>query len=69
VADEAFLVEAQEILVRSGALSYGFYQIQELYDQAMLELEDLSLVDDQVIRKMFNELQHPVEKILARVAG
>jgi hypothetical protein len=69
VADEAFLVEAQEILVRSGALSYGFYQIQELYDQAMLELEDLSLADDQVIHKMFNELQHPVEKILARVAA
>jgi hypothetical protein len=50
-------------------LSYGFYQIQELYDQAMLELEDLSLADDQVIHKMFNELQHPVEKILARVAA
>ena len=69
VTDVTLLGEAQEILVRSGALSYGFYQIQELYDQALLELEGLTLTDDQVIHKMFNELLHPVEKILARVAG
>lgn len=46
VSDEALLEEAQTILLRSGALSYGFYQIQEYYDQARLALEDLSLADD-----------------------
>lgn len=69
VADAARLEEAQAILVRSGALSYGFYQIQERYEQAMLELEDLALVDDRVIRRMFDELMHPVMQILDRVAG
>ena len=65
VSDAALLEEAQTILLRSGALSYGFYQIQERYDQAMLELEDLNLLDDQVIRRMFDELRHPVEQLLA----
>ena len=64
VSDEALLEEAQTILLRSGALSYGFYQIQEYYDQALLALEGLSLADSQVIRRMFAELRHPVEQLL-----
>ena len=68
VEDESLLEEAQSILVRSGAISYGFYQIQELNQQAMLELEGLSLVDDGGIRGMFDELAQPVEQLLEVVA-
>jgi hypothetical protein len=68
VEDERLLEEAQSILVRSGAISYGFYQIQELNQQARLELEGLAPVDDGQIQGMFDELAQPVEQLLEAVA-
>jgi len=69
VDDGCLLEEAQIILVRSGALSYGLYQIQELSQQVKFELEGLSPVDDGEIRRMFNELVQPVENMLEAVVG
>lgn len=68
VGEVRLLEEAQAILVRSGALSYGLYQIQELDEQAMLEIEGLSLDDAGEIRRMFDALAQPVEHLLEAVA-
>ena len=68
VVDNRRLEEAQSILVRSGALSYGLYQIQMLDQQAAQELEGLSSINDADIRKMFAELVQPVERLLGAVA-
>ena len=68
VVDHRRLEEAQSILVRSGALSYGLYQIQMLDQQAAQELEGLSSINDADIRRMFAELVQPVERLLDAVA-
>ncbi|QRN83119.1 polyprenyl synthetase family protein [Chloroflexota bacterium] len=68
VTDSLKLEEAQSILIRSGALSYGLYQIQMLDEQVAMELEGLSTINDGEIRRMFAELVRPVEQLLDVVA-
>ncbi|MBG0787264.1 MAG: polyprenyl synthetase family protein [Anaerolineaceae bacterium] len=68
VNDSLRLEEAQSILIRSGALSYGLYQIQMLDEQVAIELDGLSTTNDGEIRRMFAELVQPVERLLEAVA-
>lgn len=69
VGDSRLLEEAQSILIRSGALSYGLYQIQLLDQQAAVELAGLSPINDADIKRMFAELVDPVGRMLEAVAG
>jgi octaprenyl-diphosphate synthase len=64
VDDPTLLREAQEILVRSGAFSYGLYQIQEYHQVALNQLDRLSLRDTSLIEKLFIELAKPVENLI-----
>jgi geranylgeranyl pyrophosphate synthase len=64
VNDPDLLREAQEILIRSGALSYGLYQIQEHYRTIQKEIVLLSLQVKSVVEKIFRELIQPVEQLL-----
>jgi geranylgeranyl pyrophosphate synthase len=65
VSDPAMLEEAQEILIKSGALSYGFYKIEEYNQRAMDLLGQLSTVDKAGLVKLFNELVEPVEQLVS----
>lgn len=69
VSDPEMLREAQEILVRSGAFSYGLFQIQEHHQAALNELARSSLRDKSVIEKLFMELAQPVEQLLHKLVG
>ncbi len=69
VRDPKMLREAQEILVRSGAFSYGLFQIQEHHQIALNILDHLSLQDKSVIEKFFTELIQPVEHLLQNLTG
>lgn len=60
----ALLEEAQRILVQCGALSYGLYQIQEHADCVMRLLSKLEMSNQREIRKLFNELISPVERLV-----
>ncbi len=57
------LKEAQEILVRCGALSYGVFQFQERADRVEDLLVELN-VDLGEIRKLFDELITPAEDLV-----
>ncbi|MCB2209375.1 polyprenyl synthetase family protein [bacterium] len=65
VTDPAALEEAQEILIRSGALSYGFYKIEEYNQQARRLISQLTTVDKTSLVKLFNELVTPVEQLVS----
>lgn len=65
VSDPAALEEAQEILIRSGALSYGFYMIEEYYQTALDQLERLSTPNTAGLVKLFDELVEPVEQLVS----
>ena len=60
----ALLEEAQRILVQCGALSYGLYQIQEHDDCVLSLLSKLEMTDQREIRKLFDELTTPVERLV-----
>lgn len=61
------LAAAQDILWRSGAVSYGLYHIRQRYDQALQTLSDLPLADPAPVRDLFTALMAPVEALLASV--
>jgi len=65
VSDPELLKEAQEILLRSGAISYGLFQIQEHYQTALALLEKLSVKDKSKLGKLFNELVVPVDELIS----
>ena len=58
------LSEAQEILVRCGALSYGLFQIQEHADRVDELLDELEMEDQKEIQKLFDELIIPAEELV-----
>lgn len=69
VSDPGLLNEAQEILIRCGALSYGLFQIQEHADRVSTLLSVLSLEDQREIRKLFDELIIPAEELVKEANG
>ena len=58
------LFEAQGILVRCGALSYGLFQIQEHADRVDEFFGKLEMEDQKEIRKLFDELIIPAEEMV-----
>ena len=64
VDDPELLTEAQKILVRCGALSYGLFQIQKHAESVNALFAELGLQDQSKIRKLFDELIVPAEQMV-----
>ncbi len=60
------LAEAQEILLRCGAISYGIYQIEKYDANARQLIEKLGVSGAAGLIKLFDELIHPVKALLAK---
>ena len=69
VGDPEILKEAQGILVRCGALSYGLFQIQEQADRVEGLLAELNMGDLGEIRNLFDELITPAEDLVNAATG
>ncbi len=61
---EAGLKEAQDLLVRSGAVSYGAYSILESYKRAQKVLRDLPLVDAAPLTELIESHISPLLELL-----
>ncbi len=66
VSEPRALVEAQEILVRSGALSYCCYQIGDNYRRGLELIDDLPLVDRRPLIELMRSLSEPVRGLFRR---
>jgi len=64
VDDPELLAEAQEILIRCGAISYGMYQIKTHYQESVQMMQQLHVKDIASIQIAFDELLHPVNKLI-----
>lgn len=69
VDDPELLAEAQQILIRCGAISYGMYQIENHYQDAMKLMESMETRDITLLRRAFDELQHPVDSLIEKLTG
>ncbi len=65
VADPQALAEAQEILLRCGAISYGLHHLLLRSHQAEEALSQLDLPDPQPLVRLFAEIIEPVKTLLA----
>lgn len=63
------LREAQEILIRCGAISYCADQLIQKYEQAMEISKAIPLVDQKPIYSLLEEVIAPVNKLLLAVEG
>ncbi len=64
VSDGQLLREAQEILLRCGAISYGMYQIEKRYETAMSYMNQLNFENKELLVKALDELVHPVAQLI-----
>lgn len=62
-ANPRVLEEAQEILIRSGAVSYCIHQLLERYEMAQGMLNKLTLARRDVLEKVFGDLVQPVRQL------
>jgi geranylgeranyl diphosphate synthase type I len=69
VREEWALVEAQEILIRSGAISYGIDQLLERAGRIDRLLQQTPLAQSSLITEMVNGILAPVNKLLAQMNG
>ncbi len=67
IDEPSALVEAQEILVRSGAASYCVYQIVELYRAARERLDKIDLASPRPLAKLLFEPVAPVRGLLSAI--
>jgi geranylgeranyl pyrophosphate synthase len=58
------LKEAQEILIRCGAISYCADQLIQKYEEAMKLLSKIPLTNCEPISSLFNEVIAPIHKLL-----
>jgi len=65
--DPVALDEAQQILVRSGAVSYCVYQVVQRHQQIRTRMEELSLVDSQPFSELLANQIEPVRGLLTRL--
>jgi len=68
MVDDQLLHEAQEILLRCDAISYGMYQIENRYDAATQLLDQLNLKNKNPLIKAFDELVHPMGRLTKGVS-
>jgi geranylgeranyl pyrophosphate synthase len=69
VGEEWALVEAQEILIRCGAISYGIDQLLKRAERIRRLLQQTPLAEPAVIEEMLEGMLAPVTTLLARVEG
>ena len=69
IDDPEVLAEAQEILIRCGAISYGMYQIKTHYQESMRLLALLQAEDPDSLKRAFDELLHPVNSLIEKLVG
>lgn len=69
ITDPAALREAQEILVRSGAISYAVNELILRHEIAQSKLDAITLPNPQPIQLLLDELMEPVENLLEQVAA
>lgn len=67
VEDAKVLEEAQEILVRSGAISYGTYQVIQNYQQGKEHLEALGLPHPEELGRLLESLIQPARDLFHRL--
>jgi geranylgeranyl pyrophosphate synthase len=67
VNDPKALKEAQEILVRCGAVSYAMYQICHRYQACMRILREVPLKDPQSLEVLVNKFVQPLREMLDRL--
>lgn len=67
VHDEASLLEAQEILIRCGAMSYGVEQLSQRYQKAIHILEKTPLADPTPINQLVEKLFAPINRLMEGV--
>jgi geranylgeranyl pyrophosphate synthase len=63
----AALREAQSLLVRCGAFSYGLYQLQQRHQAARQLAKGLVLREPARLERLLGRLVQPVERLLGRV--
>lgn len=62
--DEACLSEAQEILIRCGAMSYGVDQLSQRHQKALEILAQTRLADPAPIQQLIEKLFAPVDRLI-----
>jgi geranylgeranyl pyrophosphate synthase len=67
IPDPDALHEAQNILIRCGAVSYAITQIMQRYQAAQRLLATMQLVFDQGFETLLEEMIDPVHKLLATI--
>jgi geranylgeranyl diphosphate synthase type I len=67
IGEESALQEAQEILIRCGAMSYGVDQLLQRYQQANGMLRRTQLAQRTHIQHLVDEVIVPVQRLLAQV--
>jgi geranylgeranyl pyrophosphate synthase len=68
VHEEAALCEAQEILIRCGAISYGIDQLLRRGQRIEQLLAQTPLARPEMIKEMMQRVIEPVQKLLAQMA-
>ncbi len=63
------LAEAQAILIRCGAISYGIDQLLRRGDTIRAQLQRIELTQPELIEEMVNGILNPVHTLLAQISG
>lgn len=63
------LAEAQEILIRSGAISYGIDQLLQRGERIRALLEEAELAQPAIIEEMLEGMTQPVDALLTQVVA
>lgn len=67
VEQSEILMEAQKILLRSGAVSYCLQQLTQRYLQAVRILDEIVITDRKPLDLLFSDLVKPVHKLFENV--
>jgi geranylgeranyl pyrophosphate synthase len=67
IAEEWALREAQEILIRCGAMSYGIDQLLQRFERVDTLLRQIPLADSSWIQELIEGIVAPVQRLLAQV--
>lgn len=67
VAEPAALSQAQDILVRCGAISYGLHELPARHQRAQTLLKTIPLAEPEVVQSLFEDLLRPVQALLEMV--